>query len=115
MMERLKVFYFPDAIDGPVREQLDSLKGCRPGAWAKLVVDIETLSVEGPRTKRANVRPLGSGLWELKRRFDGIQYRLFFCVHERAIWLLHMIEKKSAKTPRDDLRLADRRYRTLLS
>ncbi|OGR48604.1 MAG: hypothetical protein A2X40_01480 [Elusimicrobia bacterium GWC2_65_9] len=57
------------------------------------------------------IRPLGQGLWELKRLFEGVQYRIFFCVERGCAWLLHAIEKKSAKTPIDDMRLARKRMR----
>lgn len=66
------------------------------------------------RSRQITVRPLGNKLWELKRRYDGISYRIFFGVWEGAVWLLHSIEKKSAKTPADDLILARRRLREVM-
>ena len=81
----------------------------RPKAFARLALDLEVLGAEGLRSQQITIRPLGDKLWELKRLYDGIQYRVFFGVHKGAAWLVHGIEKKSAKTPKDDLALARRR------
>jgi len=78
-------------------------------------VDLEVLGSEGLRSKQITVRPLGDKLWELKRLYEGIQYRIFFGVWKGAAWLLHSIEKKSAKTPKDDLELARRRLREVMA
>lgn len=110
-MDFTRLRYYPEGGFGPVREWLDELAAVRPVAFVKLALDLETLGAEGLRSKRLTIRPLGQGLWELKRLCDGIQFRIFFCVERGDAWLLHAIEKKSAKTPRDDLRLARKRMR----
>ena len=51
----------------------------------------------------------------MKRLYDGIQYRLFFGVWKGSAWLLHSIEKKSAKTPKDDLDLARKRLKEVMA
>ena len=92
-----------------MREFLEQLAKRHPKAFARLALDLEVLGAEGLRSPRVTVRPLGDKLWELKRLYDGIQYRLFFGVWKGAVWLVHGIEKKSAKTPLSDLELARRR------
>lgn len=92
---------------------MDLLAVQRPAAYVKLALDLEILGAEGLRSKQITVRPLGKGLWELKRLFEGIQYRIFFCVGKGCAWLLHVIEKKSAKTPLGDIRLARKRMREI--
>lgn len=92
----LEVLYYPEGNRGPVQEYLALLARERPKAFARLALDLEVLGAEGLRSPRITVRPLGSGLWELKRLHEGIHYRL---------------EKKSAKTPKDDLRLARERWK----
>lgn len=98
---------------GPVRERLQEWRAERPEAYARLALDLQALAAEGLRSRRITLRPLGQGLWELKRLHDGIQYRIFFSVEAGRAWLLHAMEKKSAKTPLHDIRLARRRMREL--
>ncbi len=110
-MSFIKIRYYPEGSSGPVKDYLDALATERPAAYVKLALDLEILGAESLRSKQITIRPLGQGLWELKRLFEGIQYRIFFCVERGCAWLLHAIEKKSAKTPLDDMRLARRRMR----
>lgn len=114
-MAFLKICYYPNGSSGPVRDYLDDLMVQRAGAYVKLNLDLEILGAEGLRSKQITIRPLGQGLWELKRLFEGIQYRIFFCIEKGCIWLLHAIEKKSAKTPLDDIQLARKRMRGVIS
>jgi phage-related protein len=113
MTRPLKICYYPHEDDGPVKNYFEGLAALRPGACVSLALDLEILAAEGLRSKRVTIRPLGEGLWELKRLFGGVQYRIFFCAGRGAAWLLHAIEKKSARTPLDDLRLARKRMRRL--
>ena len=111
----LEILYYPEGNRGPVRDYFTDLAKDRPKAFARLVLDLEVLGAEGSRSQQITVRPLGDKLWELKRLYDGIQYRLFFGVWKGAVWLLHSIEKKSAKTPKGDLELARKRLREVMA
>ena len=110
-MRPLRVVFYPDGDRGPVWEFFESLKMRQSPAISKLALDLDTLAEEGLRSRKISIRPMGQGLWELKRRFGGVQFRIFFCLSDGCVWLLHAIEKKSAKTPLDDLRLARKRMR----
>ena len=111
----LEIFYYPAGNRGPVAEYLGQLAKERPKAFSRLALDLEILGAEGLRSGQITVRSLGDKLWELKRFYEGIQYRIFFGVHQGAAWLLHSIEKKSAKTPKDDLELARKRLREVMT
>lgn len=111
----LEILYYPQGNRGRVGEHLAQLARERPKAFARLALDLEVLGAEGLRSQQITIRPLGEKLWELKRLYDGIQYRLFFGVHKGAAWLVHSIEKKSAKTPKDDLELARKRLREVMA
>ena len=111
----LEILYYPDGSHGPVRDCLTELARERPKAFARLALDLEVLGAEGLRSQQITIRPLGDKLWELKRLYDGVQYRLFFGICKGAVWLLHGIEKKSAKTPKDDLELAKKRLREVMA
>ena len=107
----LEIFYYPEGNRGPVRDYLTALAKERPKAFARLALDLEVLGAEGLRSQQITIRPLGDKLWELKRLYDGVQYRIFFGVHRGIAWLVHCIEKKSAKTPQNDLILARKRLK----
>ena len=111
----LEILYYPEGSRGPVREYLTALAKERPKAFVRLALDVEVLGAEGLRSQQITIRPLGDKLWELKRLYEGIQYRVFFGVHKGAAWLVHGLEKKSAKTPKNDLELARRRLREVMT
>ena len=111
----LEILYYPEGNQGPVKEYLSELAKDRPKALARLVLDLEVLGAEGLRSQQITIRSLGDKLWELKRLYDGIQYRIFFGVGKGIVWLLHSIEKKSAKTSKNDLNLARKRLKEVLS
>ena len=113
-MSLLGIAYYPGGTSGPVKDFLDELAVRRPKAFARIALDLSLLAEEGLRSSRISVRPMGDGLWELKRPHGGIQFRVFLCVSAGFAWLLHAIEKKSAKTPLDDLRLALKRMRGIV-
>ncbi len=110
----LEVLYYPEESRGPVKDYLTELAQERPKAFARLVLDLEILGAEGLRSQQITIRPLGDKLWELKRLYDGIQYRVFFGVHKGAAWLVHSMQKKSAKTPKNDLEIARKRLKEVM-
>ncbi len=110
----LAILFYPHGDSGPVAGYLKELAVQRPKAYLRLALDLETLGSEGLRSGRLVVKSLGAGLWELKRLHEGIQYRIFFHGFHKEVWLLHSIEKKSAKTPKNDLELARKRQREVM-
>jgi phage-related protein len=48
-------------------------------------------------------RSLGHGLWEMRTALQNRSARVFFCIYEEQMVLLHGILKKTQKTPRADL------------
>ena len=111
----LDILYYPEGHRGPVGSYLGALAKERPKAFARLVLDVEVLGAEGLRSQQITIRPLGDKLWELKRLYDGAHYRLFFGVWKGAVWLLHVIGKKSAKTPQNDFALARKRLKNVMA
>ncbi len=58
------------------------------------------------------VRPLGRGLYEVRSRLSNNRIsRVIFCVLGEQIVLLHGFIKKTAKTEKSDLDIAQKRYR----
>ena len=57
-------------------------------------------------------RPLGDGLWEVRSGLPGHRIaRMFFCLSDDRIVVLHGMIKKTQKTPEADLDLARKRKR----
>lgn len=111
--------YYPGWDAGFVRDGLDALRddGQRKKAAAKLDFDLQMLAATWPRPQFVTIKMLKSHrpLYELTREYQGIAYRVFFCVQDQDIWLLHLIEKKKRKTPAADLNLAHARMRDVLT
>ena len=111
--------FYPGWDSGFVNDFFDELKadGQRKKAEARLIGDLLTLQNHWPHTMNVTVRILKGHepLWELKREFQNIAYRVFFCVKGQEMWLLHAIEKKKDKTPLSDLALAYARMQDVLT
>jgi phage-related protein len=111
--------YYPGWTHGFVAEYFDELKrdGQRKKAEAKLRGDLLSLQYTWPRPVGVDVKILRGHepMWELIREYQGIAYRVFFCVKGQDIWLLHAIEKKKMKTPPSDLNVAYTRMQNVLS
>ena len=106
----LEIVYYPSLDDGPVKRSLSGLIREKPKAYLRLAMDLETLGFEGLSSSRLTIRALGAGLWELKRPFDGIAYRILFGLDGRRLWLVDFYEKESRKLP---LHIRDRALKRL--
>lgn len=115
----MELGYYPGWDNGFVKQYMDELKsdGQRKKAEAKLWIDIQTLLIGWPRPPGIAIKLLKGHepLWELIREYQGIAYRIFFCVKMGEIWLLHAIEKKKQKMPIGDLNLAHARMQNVLN
>lgn len=104
----LLIQFYPRGSEGPVQEYFEELRcqGQRRKALARLITDLDILALEGLSSRRISLRSLGRGLWELRRRYQGVFYRILFCVYRQEVWLLHAFEKETRKAPLRDLKLA---------
>ena len=114
----LCIRYYPAGDSGDVLDYLESLRRNsqkKKAAW-KLDVDLQTLEEFWPDTLNVSVRVMRGWepLRELKRRFEGINYRIFFCIRKDELWLLSTYEKESDDTPRNELVKAYKRMKDVL-
>ncbi len=114
------VQFYPSGDRGPVRQYLRSLKADpqRKAAAAKLGLDLRLLQEEGLLSRQIDVKRIAGipgAVWELRRSFEGVRYRLYFCVRRGEVWVLHHLEKKTPKIPRRDLGLIRKRAMEVLS
>lgn len=103
------VFYRTEAGHEPVREWLKSLLKEEKRSIGE---DIKTVQFGWPIGMPV-VKKLGKGIWEVRTGLDNKISRILFTMHEESIVLLHGFIKKSNKTPREDLELAQRRLRDI--
>lgn len=86
---------------------LDIVKGWSDAAKQNIGGDLRRLENDEAPTDR---RYLGDGLNELRDHQENIWYRLVYGLHAGWIWVLHCFEKKTNETPKDDLKLAGKRF-----
>jgi phage-related protein len=92
----------------PVR---DWLKGMSDADRRTLGYDIGLVEFGWP-VGMPLCRSLGAGLWEIRSSMAGNRIsRVFFCVAQGRLVLLHGFIKKTQRTPRGDLDLARKRQK----
>lgn len=78
----------------------------------KIYFDLDDLAVYGNELQEPKVRDLGDSLKELRTSAkDGIARSFFFFHIGKQIYVIHAIQKKTQKTPKQDLDLAKERMR----
>ena len=97
-------FYSPDLQK--------EILGLPAGFVARFLRYAERMEVYGPDLGMPHTRAMGRGLFELRlKAAEGIA-RVFYCtVVERRIVILHQYIKKSEKTPRRELKIAQKRMK----
>jgi len=108
---KLEVIFFK-LLSGkePVRDWLKEL--CRED---RIIIgtDIKTVQYGFP-IGMPLVRPMKDGLYEVRSSLSDKRIsRIFFCVEDEKVILLHGFIKKSQKTPDNELELARKRYKML--
>lgn len=107
------VFFLDAQGSSPVEEYLDALD---VRTRARFVWSLEQLRVRNVQATEPLVRKLQGKLWELRRAGDGNIYRvLYFVFTGRRIVLLHAFQKKTNKTPRREIEIAQQRMEDFLA
>lgn len=100
-------FYQDEQGQSPVREFLDGLD---KKTKARFDWSIEQLRVRNVVAREPLVKHLEGKLWELRRASDGNIYRLiYFFFTGRKIVFVHGFQKKTQKTPRREIEIAQGR------
>ncbi|MBM3519496.1 MAG: type II toxin-antitoxin system RelE/ParE family toxin [Alphaproteobacteria bacterium] len=95
----------------PVREWLLELS---PEDRRSVGYDIQTVEFGWP-IGMPTCRPLGDGLYEVRCGLRGGRIgRVMFCIVNDEMVLLHAFEKKTQKTPPQDLELARKRRKEIM-
>lgn len=109
-MAREILFYQTDFGDKPVEEFLAQLA---PPARAKIVRTLEMLRTIPNVPGKFWQKMSGSGnLWEVRTEYGGNIYRILaITAKDNRVILLHGFQKKSQKTPRQDMEIAQQRQK----
>lgn len=108
-MPREIIFYLSDFGDRPVEDFLASLDA---GVRAKVVRTLELLRFQPIVPAKFWKKLSGFDLWEVRVTYSGNIYRILaaFAKGNRVI-LLHGFQKKSQKTPKQDIEIALQRQK----
>jgi phage-related protein len=107
------VFFVEDSGGEPVA---GFLRGLDRRTAARFDWAIEQLLVRNVSAREPLVRHLEGKIWELRRESDGNIYRLLYAyVSGRRILLLHGFQKKTQRTPRREIVLAEQRLSRFLA
>lgn len=103
-------FYKTDAGNEPVREWLKSLD---PSEKKEIGNNLQTIQLgwDYGLIGEPLVKSLGSGLFEIRSTLSSSKRiaRIFFCIFQKKILLLHAFIKKTQKTPDQEIELAIKR------
>ena len=105
-------FYRTDAGTEPV---LEWLRGLDKGDRRVIGLDLMRVQLGWP-VGMPLVRSLKGGLWEVRSTLPSQRIaRLILCFHEASLVVLHGFIKKTRKIPADDLALAKRRMKEVIT
>lgn len=100
-------FYSREDGTSPVREFLQSLDA---KTQARFISALEELRTRNVQAGEPLIKHLEGKLWELRRASSGNIYRLlYFFFTGRKIVFVHGFQKKTQKTPRREIELAQAR------
>ncbi len=101
------IWYRSSTGNEPVREWV---RGLTREARYEIGADLLYVQSFWP-TGMPRVRSLGAGLHELRTTAGRSEYRLFFCVEGTTLVVLHGFQKKTQKTPDNELAIARKRLK----
>ncbi len=107
------VFFVDDNGSRPVNE---FLRGLDDQAQGRFIRSIEQLRLRNVRAREPLVRHLEGKLWELREESGTNSYRLvYFFFTGRQVVLVHGFQKKTRRTPRREIDVAERRMQRFLA
>ena len=107
MPRRDLVYFKAHDCSVPLVEWLDALQ---EGARAQCFVRIERLEKLGHELRRPEAENLGRGIFELRMKHRGVNYRILYFFHGTSVVVVsHGFSKQQARVPAGEIRLATRR------
>lgn len=113
MISLYEVEYYSEKGEYPVYDFISSLS---PKEQAKILREIDLLSKFGLALGMPHIKKIQGieNLWELRIKHSSNNFRIFFNFVKGKFVLLHAIRKTTAKTPKNDIKIAAKRIDTYL-
>lgn len=103
-MPRTALYFYQDEGRVPLLEWLDGLPTM---ARAKCTVRLERLETCGHELRRSEADYLREGIYELRAKHAGVNYRMLYFFHGRgAVVVSHGFAKQQAAVPEREIRAA---------
>ena len=92
----------------------DLIKKLQKSTIAKIAHHIDLLVEQGPILPMPYFKKITSSIYELRIRGKQ-EVRIFYTFNKNQIYLLHLFQKKSQKTPSKEIMIAEERFKSLTS
>lgn len=111
----MKIEYWKDSRgESPVAIFIETLEDNKTKKKILRIIDLlEKWEMRLLYTTEFMEKMRGLELYELRIRFRGIYYRIFFDIINNTAWFLHAFKKKTSHTPQKEINTALRRKRIL--
>jgi phage-related protein len=97
-----------------IRNARKELEKLPPTLYAAMLGAVDELGVYGPALQDPQLRYIGNGIREVRvSSSDGLGRAFYFFMKGRRIYIVHILHKKTEKTPRHDVELAIERMKTI--
>jgi hypothetical protein len=107
MASAIMVVFFQDVSgESPVYTWLLRLMSRQPRAFAKCVVRIRQLAASGHQLRRPAADYLRDGIYELRAREGGVNYRILYAFHGQEIAILLNSMTKEDRVPPNEIERA---------
>jgi phage-related protein len=101
---RIELYFYQEEGTVPLLEWLDELPTT---ARAKCTVRLERLAELGHELRRPEADTLRDGIYELRAKHAGVNYRMFYFFHGRSAAVIsHGISKQRADVPEREMQTA---------
>ena len=111
MSDWILVYYETATGQCPFEEYFDSLE---PKEAAKLRFDLDLLETFGIRLGAPHVKNINGKLWELRTTGKHQRRVFYFAFTGKRLVILHAFTKKTPKTPKSEIKLAEKRMKDFL-
>lgn len=90
----------------------DSIRDLQKSTIGKVIHHIDLLKIQGPILSMPYSKKIINNIYELRVR--GVQeIRILYAFADHNIYLLHLFQKKTQKTPAREIKIAVERYKSL--